>query len=149
SNELLAARLHDDDEGVMQLATDALWKTWFRADNEDNNQELQRLMRLQDRRRALVGFNELLDRAPTFAEAYNQRAIFYFHMRKFALALADCEMVMALNPVPFGAQSGMGQCLMHLGRHRAALRAFRAALRIHPGLDGIAETIRALESGLG
>ncbi len=34
-------------------------------------------------------------------------------------------------------------------KHRAALKAFRNALRINPYMDGVAETIRALENALG
>jgi hypothetical protein len=34
-------------------------------------------------------------------------------------------------------------------KHRASLKAFRHALRINPNMDGVAETIRALENALG
>jgi hypothetical protein len=34
-------------------------------------------------------------------------------------------------------------------KHKAALKAFRAALKIHPHLDGVAATVRALENALG
>jgi tetratricopeptide (TPR) repeat protein len=57
--------------------------------------------------------------------------------------------VLKLNPYHFGAAAGMGRCYMEIGKHRAALKAFRAALRINPGLEGIEETIRALENALG
>jgi tetratricopeptide (TPR) repeat protein len=149
SNKLLAQRLHDRDEHVRQLAANALWALWFRADGEDNGQELQRLARLPDRSRALAGLNALIERSPRFAEAHNQRAILYFRARQYEKAIADCETVLALNPHHFGAQVGLAQCLMQLRRHRAALRAFRRTLRIHPTLDGVEETIRALEQALG
>ena len=45
SNLPLGARLHDDDPQVCELAADALWSIWFRADSPENNRELQRLMR--------------------------------------------------------------------------------------------------------
>ena len=70
-------------------------------------------------------------------------------MKEFERSIADCEKVLQLNPCHFGAQSGMAQCYMQLRKHKAALRAFRAALRINPNLDGVAETIRALENALG
>jgi hypothetical protein len=43
----------------------------------------------------------------------------------------------------------MAQCFMKLHKPRAALRAFRNAFRINPGLEGIEDTIRALEDVLG
>ncbi len=33
-------------------------------------------------------------------------------------------------------------------KHKAALKAFRAALKLNPYLEGVAETIRALENAL-
>jgi tetratricopeptide (TPR) repeat protein len=149
ANAALAGRLHDDDTEVWKLAADALWAIWFRADSEPNNKELLRLARLRDREKALAGLNKLIRQAPTFAEAYNQRAIVLFRLKQHDRSIADCEQVLDLNAHHFGAQSGLGQCYMHLRKHRAALRAFRAALKIHPHLDGVAATVRALESTLG
>jgi tetratricopeptide (TPR) repeat protein len=149
SNRAIALRLHDEDDGVRELAANALWSVWFRADGEDSARELRRLVAQSDPKRALTGLDTLISRAPRFAEAYNQRAILYFQARIFDRSVSDCEMVVALNPCHFGALCGMGQCLLHLGKHRAALRALRNALRIHPTLEGVEETIRALEEALG
>ncbi len=43
----------------------------------------------------------------------------------------------------------MAQSYMQLRKHKAALKAFRTALRLNPNLGGVAETIRALENALG
>src|SRR5205823_3574179 len=129
---------------VRQLAVDALWSLWFRADSGANAQELQRLMRLRDTRKKLSGLNLLVEKAPHFAEAYNQRAILFFHLEELQKSIADCERVVKLNPHHFGAHAGMAQCYMKLGKPRPALKAFRHALRINPGMEGVEETIRAL-----
>jgi cytochrome c-type biogenesis protein CcmH/NrfG len=57
--------------------------------------------------------------------------------------------VLKLNPYHFGAAAGLGQCQMHLGKYRAALKAFRQALRINPGLTEVLAAIQALETALG
>lgn len=145
----IAARLHDEDDDIAQRAADTLWTLWFRADSPENNAELQRLARQRDRNKALAGITALIERAPEFAEAYNQRAIIYFRLKQYERSIADCEKALALNPHHFGAQGGLGQCYMQMRKHRAALKAFRAALRINPHMDGVAETIRALENALG
>jgi len=148
-NEAVAGRLHDDDFEVRQLATDALWKLWFRGDSEINNLDLQRLARTRDRQKAAAGLDRLIAKAPTFAEAYNQRAILAFSMKQYERSIADCEKALELNPYHFGAQAGIGQCYLQMRRHKAALKAFRQALRINPNLDAIAETVRAIEASLG
>ena len=145
----VAGRLHDRDSQVRQLAHDALWSIWFRADTPDHNQDLQKLLRFRNPQKALAGLDALIQRAPSFAEAYNQRAIVHFRMEEFQKSIGDCETVLKLNPYHFGAASGMAQCYMKLHKPKAALRAFRSAYRINPNLEGVEETIRTLEDVLG
>ena len=95
-----------------------------------------------------AGLNTLIVEAPDFAEAWNQRAILNFKAKRFEEAIHDCEKTLQLNPWHFGAQAGMAQAYMHMRRHAAALRAFRAAHRINPHMDGIVSTIRLLEKAL-
>jgi tetratricopeptide (TPR) repeat protein len=149
ANEPVARRLHDGDEGVREAAVETLWSLWFRADGEAHARELRRLLRLRDRSKARAALDRLIERAPEFAEAYNQRAILAFRAREFEKAIADCEKVLELNSYHFGAQVGLAQCLLQMRKHKAALKAFRNTLRIHPHVEGVAETIRALENALG
>ena len=152
-NARLAARLHDEDPIVSELAADALWSIWFRADTKENNQELQRLMRQRvDASNAavvLAGFNTLIAKTPRFAEAYNQRGIAYFRLGDLAHSVADCEKVLRLNPYHFGAAGGLAQCFMKQKKLRAALRTYRRANRINPKLDGVRQVIDSLERMLG
>ena len=152
-NALLAARLHDEDPIVSELAADALWSVWFRADSLDNNQELQRLMKLHvggdAASEVLAGFRALIEKTPRFAEAYNQRAIVYFRMGDMPKSIADCEKALRLNPFHFGAAGGMAQCFMKQKKLRAALRTYRRANRINPHLDGVKQVIDSLERMLG
>lgn len=149
SNAALAGALRDEDRGVRQLAADALWALWFRAESDAHSQELQKLTALRDRRKKRAGLDALLQQAPNFAEAYNQRAILHFQMQEWQASIQDCQRVLKMNPYHFGAAAGMGRCYMELGKHKAALKAFRHALRINPNLDDVEEAIRALESALG
>lgn len=153
SSATLAARLHDEDPAVRELAADALWSVWFRADAPAHNKELQRLMQLEvvgvSPNEVLAGFDALIRKAPRFAEAYNQRAILSFRLGEYGKAIADCERVLRLNAYHFGAASGMGQCFMKQKKLRAALRCYRRANRINPNLDGVRETIASLEKMLG
>ena len=152
-NANVARCLHDEDLTSRLLAADALWSIWQRADSPQNNQELQRLVQMiasecssED---ILAGFDALIRKAPRFAEAYNQRAIFNYHRGDYVKAIHDCEKTLRLNPHHFGAASGMGQCFMKQNKHRAALRIYRRANRINPNLDTVREAIQSLERMLG
>ncbi|MCI0701923.1 MAG: tetratricopeptide repeat protein [Planctomycetia bacterium] len=141
----MARALHDDDPLVRQFATDSLWELWFRSGTPEQNWRLRQAIAQPDALKAKGELDELLHEAPTFAEVYNQRAIWFFKRGEFARAVEDCETVLRLNPYHFGAAAGMGQCLLKLNRPQAALRAFRQALEINPDLD-LHDTVRALES---
>jgi tetratricopeptide (TPR) repeat protein len=149
SNAAVAGRLLDAETQVRRLAADALWNIWYRAEGETYRRELQRLTQLKDLHKSLRGLNALIEKLPSFAEAYNQRAMLYFRLGEFQKAVADCEKVLQLNPFHFGAQSGMAHCYVKMRKSRAALRAFRYALRINPDLDEVADNIRSLEEKLG
>ena len=102
ANGAVAACLHDGDPEVRQLAIDTLWTLWFRADSEENNIELQRLARMRDREKALLGLDQLIKKAPGFAEAYNQRTVTTFSLKQYERSIADCEKALQLNPYHFG-----------------------------------------------
>ena len=140
-----AAALHDGDQLVRRFAADSLWELWFRAGTAEQNARLQGAAREPDAIKARAELDDLIREAPAFAEAHNQRAIWFFKRGEFARAVEDCETVLRLNPHHFGAASGMGQCLLKLNRPQGALRAFRLALDINPDLD-LHDTVRALEA---
>lgn len=145
ANAPIAARLHDVDPAVAQSAADALWQLWFRGGNEEDNAELIRAIHLPDFLEILAALDEIIRSNPQFAEAYNQRAILFFRRGEYNRSVADCEKVLSLNPHHFGAQAGLGQCLMKLRKPRAAAQAFRLALEINPLLTHLEETIEQLE----
>lgn len=149
SNKPVASLLRDSDPIVRQLASDAMWALWFRADSEENNLELQKAIRVGQPGKVLASLEALIQKSPRFAEAFNQRAIIHFRLGDYQKSIADCERVLKLNPLHFGALAGMGQCFMKLHKPRQALKAFRSAFRINPGLDGVEHTIRTLEDVLG
>jgi tetratricopeptide (TPR) repeat protein len=154
SNRTLAGMLHDDDATVRQLATEAMWSVWFRAAAPEHQEELQRLVGLasseeSDPDTLRAGFDALIRQVPTFAEAYNQRAIFHFHRGDYAKAIKDCERTLKLNPQHFGAAGGLAQCYLKQRKLRPALRAYRRSFRINPNLDGVRQAIQSLEKTLG
>ncbi|MCS6977948.1 MAG: tetratricopeptide repeat protein [Gemmatales bacterium] len=151
SNSCVAGRLRDPVRPLRELAESALWAIWFRGDDPEQGRELQQLSRLvaeRDFETAIKGLDSLIRRAPRFAEAYNQRAIAYWRSNDFRRAILDCERAVRLNPCHFGALSGMAQCYLSLNRPVEALRHFRQAHRINPNMEGLLESIRALEQFL-
>jgi tetratricopeptide (TPR) repeat protein len=149
SNSATAAALKDDDHLVRKFAADSIWELWFRGGTDEQNWQLQQALRLPELIQALPALDDLVKAAPDFAEAFNQRAILHFRRGDYPRAVADCEAALRLNPFHFGAASGLGQCYQRMNKPRAALRAFKQALDIHPGLETVRDAVRELEAALG
>jgi tetratricopeptide (TPR) repeat protein len=154
ANAALAGMLRDPDDGVRELAEDALWLLWFRAAGPEAYEELRRLSARVGQPEAdvdelLAGFAALLEKAPDFAEAYNQRAVLHYRRGRWHDAVADCARVLRLNPHHFGAAAGMAQCYLKQKKVRLALRAYRRAYQLNPNLAEIQQAIRSLERLLG
>jgi tetratricopeptide (TPR) repeat protein len=148
SNAAVARSLRDADPIVRDLAGNALWAIWFRADSPENNATLEEVHDLNNRgrhRAAEALANRLIEGAPDFAEAYNQRAIARFGLARYADSAADCRRVLERNPYHFGALSGLAQCDLQLGRRDEALKTFRRALRLQPFNQGLRRAVAVLE----
>jgi tetratricopeptide (TPR) repeat protein len=149
ANATVAHALKDADPTVRDLAQGALWVIWFRADSPENNAMLERVAALLKRQRpdeAEALATALIARAPTFAEAYNQRAIAVFLQGRFADSATDCRRVLERNPYHIGALAGLGRCYLQLGRRAEALQTFRRALKLQPHSAALRETVTALEA---
>ncbi|MBF2002851.1 MAG: tetratricopeptide repeat protein [Synechococcales cyanobacterium C42_A2020_086] len=138
-DETAIARLLEDlknsDAAVREQATRELWRIWFHQKGVyglailEQSQELLEAGKLDEAEAVLT---ELIQDQPDFAEAWNRRAVLYYLQGQYRKSLADCQQVIALNAIHFGALHGMGLCYAALGEYATAIQAFRKALAIQP-----------------
>lgn len=124
-----------------------IWTIW----SETSDPEAQALLEAgsvamanRDRRTAIAAFDALVARAPELAEGWNKRATLFWLMGEEEASVRDIQRTLALEPRHFGALSGLGLILMARGQSERALRAFEAALALHPTLTGARENARRL-----
>src|SRR5262249_11678738 len=142
--------LRDPDPTVRSLAENALWAIWFRGDTAENNASLEGVALLvthQRYREAVTAATRLVERAPRFAEAYNQRAIAEYHLGWFEASAEDCRRVLERNPYHIGALSGLAKCLLRLNKRGEALDALRRSAKLQPFNEELRNYIAALEAG--
>lgn len=147
-NAAVAAALKDPDPSVRGLAQSALWAIWFRAGTPEENtqlEEVQELISVGRYDEAQERATALIDRAPTLAEAHNQRAIAEYFQGQLAESAADCLRTLELNPYHIGALSGLGQCYARLGQRAKALEIYRRALELQPYSETLRELIVHME----
>ncbi|GHT30989.1 trfA protein [Planctomycetales bacterium] len=138
ANPQLGKMLNDSDRSVQLLAEASIKHVWTRFGNEQERRELRTVMRMisnQEYAEAIRVANILLETAPLFAEARNQRAIALFAVGDFQNAVEDTSIVLDLNPFHFGAAVGMGHSYLQLGNKDLAAECFRHALQINPCLE--------------
>ncbi|GAA6619809.1 tetratricopeptide repeat protein [Scytonema sp. NUACC26] len=127
--------LKNSDETVRDEATKKLWRIWFQQKGIHGLEVIERSQQLVDAgemNQAETILTELIHDQPDFAEAWNRRGFLYYINGQYQKSLSDCQMVVQINPVHFGALHGMGLCYAALGQYSEAIRAFRLALEIQP-----------------
>lgn len=133
--DLLLADLKSSDENLREEATRELWRIWFYQKGAYGMtllEQSQALLQAGKVVEAEAMLTDLVEDQPDFAEAWNRRAVLYYLQGRYRKSLADCQQVVALNPIHFGALHGMGLCYAALGEYVAAIQAFRRALEIQP-----------------
>jgi tetratricopeptide (TPR) repeat protein len=126
-----------------------IWREWSKSGSASMDLLLQRgrdALDEGDTAAAIEHLTALIDHAPDFAEGWNARATAYFQAGLYGPSVADIQHVLALNPRHFGAMVGFARILEDTDRPERALVLYRAALAIHPNLDGVKDAIDRLET---
>ena len=126
-----------------------IWRIWSRSGSAAMDLLLERGRKAAEQgdfEAAVDHLTALTDHAPDFAEGWNARATVFFQIGAYGPAIADLQRVLALNPRHFGALSGFGMILEEIDRPAQALEAYRAALTLHPHMQGVIEAVSRLEA---
>jgi tetratricopeptide (TPR) repeat protein len=127
--------LKHPEEDIRDRATQGLWQRWFYQKGVQGLRQLedsQGLLISGQYRQAEAMLTDIVTRQPDFVEAWNRRAVLHYVMGDYRASLLDCDRVLDLMPVHFGALHGKGLCHMALGNFTAAIQAFRQALEVQP-----------------
>ena len=150
--DALFARLKatkDEAEGETIVAE--IWQLWLQSGNAEIDEAMQRAVLAMGRVPALALpiLDDIVARAPQWAEGWNKRATVLYLLGEHDRSLADIDRVLALEPRHFGALAGIGLIRMDKGESRQALAAFRRALAVNPFLKERLGLIPALEKEIG
>jgi tetratricopeptide (TPR) repeat protein len=151
SNQVLGRRMNDEDRSVRLLAENGIRELWCRDGNGQQRAELQRIMRLNRSNQydsAISAATSLIEEAPWFAEAWNQRAIARYYLSQYRDAANDCHQTLELNAYHYAAAVGMAHCYLEMDDARAALECFRRAIKLNPDLEEVRTRISFLRQAL-
>lgn len=151
SNPVLGRRMVDEDRGVRLLAENGIRELWFRDGSEEQRKQLEaiaRMNRSEQFQQAANCATNLIEEAPWFAEAWNQRGIAYFHLGRFLDSANDCQQTLELNAYHYAAAVGMGMSYLEMEDLRAALDCFKRAIKLNPDLEDVRTRIVLLKQSL-
>lgn len=145
----LFTRLQTADAAAAARIEREIWIEWSKSGSPAMDLLLERgreAMADGETGIAIEHLTALTDHAPDFAEGWNARATAYFQAGEIGPSVADIGRVLTLNPRHFGALSGLGVIFEELGQPDQALEVYRAALAIHPQLQGVLDAVKRLEA---
>ena len=141
-----------DDRGDAARIVAEIWARWSTHPSE------QALTAMLTRGVVMMGqgdyvhaealFTTIIEKDPTFAEAWNRRATLYYMQGKVAASRSDIAQTLALEPRHFGALAGLGLIELSQGNYERALRAYEEALAVNPHLARANEMIKSLTEKL-
>ncbi len=110
--EELSHQLRDPDPVINDLAEHALWAIWLRSGKTPEANQLvcrgAESLGTRDFPRAIEIFSQAIRVDPSFAEAYNQRAIAYYLSEDYQRSIADCRRAIMRHALSFRRLGGDG-----------------------------------------
>ena len=122
-----------------RMAESAMWEFWFNqaptAEIRTSLDAGRERIKAYDYEAAENHLDSVVEKAPDYAEGYNQRAFARFLRENYSESLADLERALELEPNHFGALSGMYHILRIENRTAAAFGMLQRAVSIHPWIQ--------------
>src|SRR5262245_60223634 len=125
-----------------------IWQLWMKSGRDDIDALMQQAVMFigsGQLAEALHTLDQVVERAPDYAEGWNKRATVFYLLDEHTRSLADIDKTLSLEPRHFGALAGRG--LVHAAEERwqAALDAYTQALAVNPFLKERHELIPLLK----
>jgi tetratricopeptide (TPR) repeat protein len=147
-SDLYALLATADDEETAKAVSDAIERVWLHSGSPTIDLLMERSIKAMSDKKvdlALKLLDQVVELAPDFTEAWNRRAYVHFVHNDVERALGDLRRTLALDPHHFKALDGLGQILREIGQKKAALKAFKQLLDVHPYWSGAKQAVEELE----
>ena len=128
-----------------------IWEIWSTHPTDDKLTfklaEGSSLVRDKKFLRAIDIFTEVIERDPSWAEAWNKRATVLYLLEDYKGSQRDIDEVLKLEQRHFGALAGQGLVNIKLKNYEKAIKSYQQALEIYPTMKSpelMIEQIKAL-----
>jgi tetratricopeptide (TPR) repeat protein len=146
--DLYALLATAEDENSAKAVAEAIERVWQHSGSPTIDLLMERAMHAvaeENLDLAIKLLDHVVALAPDFTEGWNRRAYAYFVKNDVEHALGDLRRALALDPNHFKALEGLAQIMREIGDKKAALKAYRQLLSVHPYWPGAQQVIEELE----
>ena len=147
-SDLYALLATAEDENSAKAVAEAIERVWQHSGSPTIDLLMERAMQAVAEEKldlAIKLLDHVVALAPDFTEGWNRRAYAYFVKNDVDHALGDLRRALALDPNHFKALEGLAQIMREIGEKKAALKAYRQLLSVHPYWPGAQQAIEELE----
>ena len=112
-----------------------IWSEWMKIDNPEYQKIMDMIpyfFQTGNYDEAIEALSYVIEQEPSFSEAYNKRATFYFMMGDFENSMKDIEATLALEPRHFGALDGMSRILISYQKYEQAFQVYEVMMSLMP-----------------
>ena len=112
-----------------------IWSEWMKIDNPEYKKIMDMIpyfFQTRNYDEAIEALSYVIEQEPSFSEAYNKRATFYFMMGDFENSMKDIEATLALEPRHFGALDGMSRILISYQKYEQAFQVYEEMMSLMP-----------------
>ena len=95
--------------------------------------------------KAIVIFTEVINKDPSWAEAWNKRATVLYMIGNYKASQNDIDRVLQLEERHFGALAGQGLVNIQLRNYEKAIRSYEKAKKIYPTMKSPEIMIKEIE----
>ena len=125
-----------EDETDAQIIITKIWQLWSSDTTDAKNLELMRrgiaFMETNNYSIAEKVFSRIIERDPTYMEAWNKRATVRYILSDLQGSADDIAEVLKREPRHFGALAGLGMIKIQAGEYADALSIYKDIQIIHP-----------------
>ena len=146
-DRLFSALLEADDFAQGSRITEEIWQRWRQVDDLEIKDLLASgisAMSAHDLELALDSFDQVIEKAPEFAEGWNKRATVYYLMGEYNHSIRDIRQTLLLEPRHFGAMAGFAWILLYQRDFEMAEHVLRRALSVNPFLVDVRRQLQTL-----
>jgi tetratricopeptide (TPR) repeat protein len=147
-SDLYALLATVDEEDSAKAIGEAIERIWLHSGSATIDLLMERSLKAVSEKKldlAMKLLDHVVALAPDFTEAWNRRAYVFFVKSDVTQALGDLRRALALDPNHYKALDGLAQILREIGQKKAALKAFRQLLEVHPHWAGAKQAVDELE----